>query len=46
MSDISDIWQDWFAGAVVPSKGKIMKNALEFLERIKLSTKWYTKLFN
>ena len=29
MSDISDIWQGRFAGAVAPSTGKIMKNALE-----------------
>lgn len=33
MSDIPDIWQDWFSGTVAPSKGKVMKNGLGGLER-------------
>ena len=33
MSDISDGWQGRLAVAVAPSTGKMMKNAIEFLER-------------
>ena len=40
MSDLSEIWQGRLAGAVAPSKGKIMKNAaLESLEIDKFSYK-------
>ena len=39
MSDISDISQGRFAGAVAPSIGK--KGFILFRKRIKLSTKWY-----
>ena len=42
--DISDIWQDRFAGVGAPSTGKITINGLSFLKKkIKFATKWYIK---
>ena len=48
ISDISEIWQGRFEGAVVLStEKKYMKNDLDVLEREeKIATKWYTKLCN